>query len=514
MACSRRPTRRAGTMNSGSTTSASSVSRHSRASIAVERGDQHDHVADDAAERAGDRVLGADDVVVQPADERAGLGAGEEGDRHPLHLGEQRDAQVVDEALADARAAPPLHDRQAGVGQRRDDHDDGEDGDQPLGPCRGWRRRGSPGTRTAAPAPAAPTTRMATRNQTMMPRYGRANCQARRSGGPLHALALHGLAVARHQSSGVPSACERGYGRSLLGGTGRRDRGRRWHGVRAPRRLSHPCADPCTTLVAPVVLAGVVLAGVSCEHRDDGAAPTQPNRARRGPTRRPRSGGPTFGGDDDAATASSRSAASRCRSTTTTRRRARSICTSPATWPPTRTHASAACWSTRAGPASAAATSPSTPSRSTATTCSSTSTSSAGTRAARASATPAIDCIDDYDRYYAGTDITPDDDAERQELVDLADGVRRPACAQRNADIIAARRHQRLGPRHGRHPRRARRGRRSATSASATAASSAPRGRRCSPTPFAPRCSTAPSTPTADLQTETIAADRGLRAAR
>ena len=34
---------------------------------------------------------------------------------------------------------------------------------------------------------------------------------------------------------------------------------------------------------------------------------------------------------------------------------------------------------------------------------------------------PAIDCIDDYDRYFAGTDITPDDDAERQEIVDLAE---------------------------------------------------------------------------------------------
>ena len=92
-------------MNSGSTTSASRVSRHSRASIASERGDQHDDVADDAAERAGDGVLRADDVVVEPAGERAGLRAGEERDRHPLHLGEQGDAQVVDQALADSRAS-------------------------------------------------------------------------------------------------------------------------------------------------------------------------------------------------------------------------------------------------------------------------------------------------------------------------------------------------------------------------------------------------------------------------
>ena len=49
-------------------------------------------------------------------------------------------------------------------------------------------------------------------------------------------------------------------------------------------------------------------------------------------------------------------------STTTTRRRARSRCTSSATWPRTRTSASARCWSTPAGPASAAPSSPSRPS--------------------------------------------------------------------------------------------------------------------------------------------------------
>jgi pimeloyl-ACP methyl ester carboxylesterase len=34
--------------------------------------------------------------------------------------------------------------------------------------------------------------------------------------------------------------------------------------------------------------------------------------------------------------------------------------------------------------------------------------------------TPAIDCISDYDHFYAGTDITPDTPAERQQLIDLA----------------------------------------------------------------------------------------------
>lgn len=49
--------------------------------------------------------------------------------------------------------------------------------------------------------------------------------------------------------------------------------------------------------------------------------------------------------------------------------------------------------------------------------------------------TPAIDCVDDYDRYYATTDITPDDDAERQQIVDLAEEYQ-GFCAAKNPDII------------------------------------------------------------------------------
>lgn len=48
---------------------------------------------------------------------------------------------------------------------------------------------------------------------------------------------------------------------------------------------------------------------------------------------------------------------------------------------------------------------------------------------------PAIDCIDDYDRYFTGLDITPDDDAERQELIDLATEFQ-GRCASQNADIV------------------------------------------------------------------------------
>jgi pimeloyl-ACP methyl ester carboxylesterase len=49
--------------------------------------------------------------------------------------------------------------------------------------------------------------------------------------------------------------------------------------------------------------------------------------------------------------------------------------------------------------------------------------------------TPAIDCIEDYDRYFASTDITPDDDAERQQIIDLAKEFEE-LCATKNAEIL------------------------------------------------------------------------------
>ena len=49
--------------------------------------------------------------------------------------------------------------------------------------------------------------------------------------------------------------------------------------------------------------------------------------------------------------------------------------------------------------------------------------------------TPAIDCIDDYDRYFASVDITPDDAAERQQIVDLAKEFE-TKCSTKNADIL------------------------------------------------------------------------------
>lgn len=49
---------------------------------------------------------------------------------------------------------------------------------------------------------------------------------------------------------------------------------------------------------------------------------------------------------------------------------------------------------------------------------------------------PAIDCVDDYDRFYANIDITPDDEAERAALVELADEFQR-GCVERSGDILA-----------------------------------------------------------------------------
>ena len=47
---------------------------------------ESDDVGDHAGQGGGERPLGADDVVVEPADQRAGVGAGEEGDRHLLDV--------------------------------------------------------------------------------------------------------------------------------------------------------------------------------------------------------------------------------------------------------------------------------------------------------------------------------------------------------------------------------------------------------------------------------------------
>ena len=48
---------------------------------------------------------------------------------------------------------------------------------------------------------------------------------------------------------------------------------------------------------------------------------------------------------------------------------------------------------------------------------------------------PPIDCIDDYDRYFTEIDSTPESDAEREALVEIAQGFARE-CIDNNRDII------------------------------------------------------------------------------
>ena len=80
-----------------------------------QREHEGDDVGDDARQRRGERPLGADDVVVEPADQGAGVGAGEERDRHALHVLEHPAAQVEDQALAEPGRLQPLEQPDAGV---------------------------------------------------------------------------------------------------------------------------------------------------------------------------------------------------------------------------------------------------------------------------------------------------------------------------------------------------------------------------------------------------------------
>ena len=48
---------------------------------------------------------------------------------------------------------------------------------------------------------------------------------------------------------------------------------------------------------------------------------------------------------------------------------------------------------------------------------------------------PFIDCIDNYDDYYSGTDITPDDEAERQQIIDLAEDFA-DQCVERSEEFV------------------------------------------------------------------------------
>jgi len=64
-------------------------------------------------------LLGAHDVVVHAADQRAGLGSGEEGQGHALDVVVQGGAEVEDQPLGDAGRQPALEDVEPGIGHRQ-----------------------------------------------------------------------------------------------------------------------------------------------------------------------------------------------------------------------------------------------------------------------------------------------------------------------------------------------------------------------------------------------------------
>lgn len=117
-------------------------------------GQQQGHgVGDHSRQGVAEGALGADHVVVQPVDQGPRPGAGEEGDRHPLHVVEDRGPQVQDQSLAEGGGEPAGQQPQPGLRDRdqRDEQrepgdgstvaavDDG--GDHPAGEHRGGHRQ-------------------------------------------------------------------------------------------------------------------------------------------------------------------------------------------------------------------------------------------------------------------------------------------------------------------------------------------------------------------------------------
>ena len=102
------PTRRAGSRNSGSTTTDSRASRHSMEIITASVETRVMPLVDDVGQGAGHGALGADHVVVKARHDLARLGVGEKAQRHALQVIVHRLAQVADDALADAGAEVAL----------------------------------------------------------------------------------------------------------------------------------------------------------------------------------------------------------------------------------------------------------------------------------------------------------------------------------------------------------------------------------------------------------------------
>ena len=107
---SRVPTRRAGSTNTGSRTSAASVTCQEIPPSLQGQRERH-QVADHTGQGVAERPLRADDVVVQPADQRTRVGTGEESDRHALHMVEHpvRSRRMSPSPISPTATARPPH---------------------------------------------------------------------------------------------------------------------------------------------------------------------------------------------------------------------------------------------------------------------------------------------------------------------------------------------------------------------------------------------------------------------
>ncbi len=109
--------RRAGMTNTGSRIRATSVICHEMLSITTSVRVKRHEIADNAGQRVAEGTLRTEHVAVEPAHQRTGTRAGEEGDRHALHVVEDRRTQVEDEPFADVGRQPPGVDAESGIGQ-------------------------------------------------------------------------------------------------------------------------------------------------------------------------------------------------------------------------------------------------------------------------------------------------------------------------------------------------------------------------------------------------------------
>ena len=96
----------------------------------AEHDDDGDEVAHDVGQQIREGLLSPQYVVVEPADQGAGLGPGEEGQGHPLDVAEDLGSHVVNEALADVGRDAPLGEGQTGIAQGQDGDQDGQLNDE------------------------------------------------------------------------------------------------------------------------------------------------------------------------------------------------------------------------------------------------------------------------------------------------------------------------------------------------------------------------------------------------